>query len=108
MDIYRKPYLEEGESRRPTLTWPREIPIEGSPQDVFELVHSYSEWLANNDIPKLFINADPGSILVGPQRNWCRTWPNQTEVTVPGLHFIQEDSPEEIGLAIRKFLSPTC
>ena len=105
MDIYRKPYLEEGESRRPTLTWPREIPIEGSPQDVFELVRSYSEWLANNAIPKLFINAEPGAILTGRQRDFCRGWKNQEEITVCGSHFIQEDSPTEIGMAIANWYS---
>ena len=108
MAVYRAPFLEPGESRRPTLTWPRQIPIDNEPRDVAAIILAYSEWLAQSSIPKLFINADPGSILVGPQRDWCRTWPNQTEVTVPGLHFIQEDSPEEIGLAIRRFLSPTC
>jgi len=108
MAAYREPFLEPGESRRPTLTWPRQIPIDGEPQDVAEIIQSYSEWLAQSAIPKLFINADPGSILVGQQREWCRTWPNQREVTVPGLHFIQEDSPEEIGLAINSFLSSAC
>lgn len=105
LDIYRKPYLEEGESRRPTLTWPREIPIEGTPPDVFQLVHSYSQWLANNSIPKLFINAEPGAILTGQQRDFCRGWNNQDEVTVQGSHFIQEDSPNEIGVAIANWYS---
>ena len=100
MDVYRKPYLEPGESRRPTLTWPRQIPIGGDPSDVEDIVASYASWMAANDLPKLFINAEPGSILIGPQRDFCRTWKNQTEVTVPGLHFIQEDSPDEIGEAI--------
>ena len=105
LDIYRKPYLEEGESRLPTLTWPREIPIEGTPPDVFQLVHSYSQWLANNSIPKLFINAEPGAILTGQQRDFCRGWNNQDEVTVQGSHFIQEDSPNEIGVAIANWYS---
>ena len=105
IDIYRKPYLEEGESRRPTLTWPREIPIEGTPPDVFQLVHSYSQWLANNSIPKLFINAEPGAILTGQQRDFCRGWNNQDEVPVLGSHFIQEDSPNEIGMAIANWYS---
>ncbi len=100
MDEYRRPYLEPGESRRPTLTWPREIPLDGEPVDVVEIVTSYGEWLSSAAVPKLFINADPGTILTGPQREYCRTWPNQTEVTVAGLHFIQEDSPDEIGRAI--------
>jgi haloalkane dehalogenase len=103
MNEYRKPYLEAGEARRPMLTWPREIPINGSPADVHRIVDGYAQWLAASDIPKLFINADPGSILVGPQREFCRTWPNQTEVTVPGLHFMQEDSPNEIGRAIAEW-----
>ena len=100
MEVYRRPYLEPGESRRPTLTWPREIPIDGEPADVVQIVSNYGEWLANSDVPKLFINADPGAILTGPQREFCRSWPNQREVTVKGIHFIQEDSPAEIGRAI--------
>jgi len=100
MSIYRAPYVEPGESRRPTLTWPRQIPIEGTPADVHDIVSSYGAWMAQNDVPKLFINADPGMILTGTQREFCRSWRNQTEVTVEGLHFIQEDSPDEIGTAI--------
>ena len=100
MDVYRQPYLKPGESRRPTLTWPRQIPIDGEPHDVHDIVTAYASWMATNDLPKLFINADPGSILTGAQREFCRTWSNQTEVTVGGLHFIQEDSPHEIGEAI--------
>ena len=100
MEVYRRPYLEAGESRRPTLTWPREIPIDGEPADVVEIVSGYAEWLAASEIPKLFINAEPGAILTGPQREFCRSWPNQREVTVKGVHFIQEDSPAEIGRAI--------
>ena len=99
MEVYRRPYLETGESRRPTLTWPREIPIEGEPADVVKIVSDYGEWMASNEVPKLFINAEPGAILTGPQREFCRTWPNQQEVTVKGIHFIQEDSPDEIGRA---------
>jgi len=104
MAVYRRPYLEPGESRRPTLTWPRQIPLGGEPVEVVELVERYGKWLAASDIPKLFINADPGMILVGRHRAFCRTWPNQQEVTVKGLHFIQEDSPVEIGQAIARFL----
>jgi len=100
MAVYRRPYLEPGESRRPTLTWPREIPVEGEPADVVEIVSRYGEWLSASDVPKLFINAEPGAILIGRQREFCRTWPNQREVTVKGIHFIQEDSPAEIGQAI--------
>jgi len=105
MDVYRRPYLEAGESRRPTLTWPREIPIEGEPADVHEVVSAYSQWLSRCNLPKLHINANPGAILSGKQLDFCRTWPNQEEVTVKGIHFIQEDSPLEIGQAIRDFLS---
>jgi haloalkane dehalogenase len=100
MDAYRSPFREPGESRRPTLTWPREIPIEGEPADVHRIVSEYSAWLSRASLPKLFVNADPGSILTGRQRDFCRTWPNQREVTVRGVHFIQEDSPDEIGAAI--------
>ena len=104
MAAYRKPYLEPGESRRPTLTWPREIPVEGKPADVAQIVDGYARWLANSMVPKLFVNADPGSILTGAQREFCRNWPNQEEVTVRGIHFVQEDSPAEIGEAIASFL----
>ena len=100
MGAYRKPFLNEGEDRRPTLTWPRQIPIEGEPADVVELVASYANWLSQSSIPKLFINAEPGAILIGEQREFCRSWPNQEEVTVKGNHFLQEDSPDEIGIAI--------
>jgi haloalkane dehalogenase len=104
MAVYRRPYLEPGESRRPTLTWPRQIPIDGEPADVVAIVDDYARWLATSDLPKLFVNAEPGTILTGPQREFCRTWPNQREVTVAGRHFIQEDSPDEIGRAIAAFL----
>jgi haloalkane dehalogenase len=98
--VYRRPFAKAGEDRRPTLTWPRQIPIDGEPADVTEIVGSYAEWLPNSDLPKLFVNAEPGAILTGPQREFCRSWPNQREVTVKGSHFIQEDSPDEIGRAI--------
>ena len=100
MDEYRRPFREPGESRRPTLTWPRQIPIEGEPADVVAIVNSYAKWLATSPVPKLFVNAEPGAILIGPQREFCRSWPNQQEVTVKGSHFIQEDSPDEIGQAV--------
>jgi haloalkane dehalogenase len=103
MTEYRRPFVNPGEDRRPTLTWPRQIPIEGHPADVVAVVEDYSAWLAQSNIPKLFINAEPGSILVGRQRQVCRVWPNQTEVTVKGLHFLQEDSPDEIGTAGAEF-----
>ena len=104
MAVYRRPYLEPGESRRPTLTWPRQIPIDGEPADVVAVVDAYGRWLAQSPIPKLFVNADPGTILTGAQREFCRAWPNQREVTVRGSHFVQEDSPAEIGEAIAAFL----
>ncbi|MCY4582811.1 MAG: haloalkane dehalogenase [Chloroflexi bacterium] len=100
MDTYRRPYVEPGESRRPTLTWPRQIPLDGEPIDVVELVQRYADWLSASDLPKLFVNAEPGIILTGAQREFCRAWPNQREVTVRGLHFIQEDSPDEVGHAL--------
>jgi haloalkane dehalogenase len=104
MAEYRRPYLEPGESRRPTLTWPRQIPIDGEPEDVHAVVEYYADWLTRTAIPKLFVNAEPGSILVGAQREFCRTWPNQQEVTVPGVHFVQEDSGPEIGTAVAGWL----
>lgn len=103
-DEYRRPFREPGESRRPTLTWPREIPIDGEPADVTAIVEDYGRWLETSDVPKLFINAEPGSILIGRQREYCRSWPNQREITVAGSHFIQEDSGGQIGEAISSFL----
>jgi len=103
-EVYGRPYTEAGESRRPTLTWPRQIPLAGEPADVVEIVQSYAEYLPTAPFKKLFVNADPGAILVGPQREFCRTWANQQEVTVAGIHFIQEDSPDEIGEAIAAWL----
>jgi haloalkane dehalogenase len=107
MNVYRRPYLQPGESRRPTLTWPRELPISGEPEEVVSIVDEYSRWLAQSDVPKLFVNAEPGSILTGSQREFCRTWPNQEEVTVRGAHFVQEDSPHEIGEAVATFVRRT-
>ena len=100
MEEYRRPFAQSREDRWPTLAWPCEIPIDGEPAPVIELAAAYADWMTENDIPKLFVNADPGAILVGPQREFCRRWPNQREVTVRGSHFIQEDSPHEIGGAI--------
>jgi haloalkane dehalogenase len=104
MAAYRKPFLRSGEDRRPTLTWPRQIPIDGQPEDVVEIVGDYGRWLETSPVAKLFINADPGAILIGPQREFCRRWRNQREITVPGSHFIQEDSPDAIGRAIAEWL----
>lgn len=100
MEVYRRPYIAAGESRRPILTWPRQIPLDGEPADVTEIVGAYADWLSKSRTPKLFINADPGAILIGALREFCRSLPNQREVTVKGLHFIQEDSPHEIGQAL--------
>ena len=101
---YIRPFLEEGEDRRPTLTWPRQIPLDGEPNAVVEEVRKNAEFHKDSEIPKLFINANPGSILVGEQREFARTWKNQTEITVSGNHFVQEDSSEEIGTALRDFV----
>ncbi len=104
MAAYRAPFLAE-DDRQPTLNWPRQIPIAGEPADMVALVQAYADWLAQSPIPKLFINAEPGSILVGKQREFCRTWPNQSEVTVTGTHFIQEDSPAAIGTAVASWIA---
>lgn len=105
IEIYRRHYRNPGPSRQPMLTWTRELPIEGEPEDVTQIVDSYSRWLATSPIPKLFINADPAGFLIGPQREFCRTWPNQQEITVKGAHFLQEDSPNEVGEAIARFVA---
>ncbi len=103
MAVYRRPYVEPGESRRPTLTWPREIPIDGEPADVAEIAQGYSDWLTTSDVPKLLVVAEPGAILNGPQLEFCRAWPNQREIAVEGNHFVQEDSPAAIGKAIAEW-----
>jgi haloalkane dehalogenase len=100
MAEYRRPFLSLGESRRPTLTWPRQLPIAGEPENVVEIVSEYSDWLAEVDIPKLFVNANPGVLIIGAVRDYVRSWRNLSEVTVSGLHFLQEDSPHEIGEAL--------
>jgi haloalkane dehalogenase len=104
MDGYRSPYREPGESRRPTLTWPREIPIDGEPADVHEIVTRNAQWMASSPVPKLFVNGDPGALLTGPLREQCRRWPVQDEVTVPGLHFLPEDSAPAIAGALNAWL----
>lgn len=104
MAEYRRPFAEPGEDRRPTLTFPRQIPLSGEPADVVEMVQAYFDWLQSSDVPKMFINADPGAILIGPMRDSARCLPNQTEITVAGSHFIQEDSGAEIGAAISAWL----
>ncbi len=103
MAHYRAPFSTP-DDRQPTLNWPRQIPISGEPPHMVELVAEYGRFMEGSDLPKLFINAEPGSILTGPQREYCRGWPNQQEVTVAGAHFIQEDSPVEIGQAVANWL----
>lgn len=104
MDHYRRPFRNPGEDRRPTLSWPRNIPIEGEPADVVATVEEYGAWLAQSDVPKLFIKGEPGALIRGRALDFVRTWPNQTEVSVPGVHFIQEDSADEIGAAVAAFV----
>ena len=104
MAVYRRPFIEPGESRRPTLTWPRQIPIDGEPAEVVDIVRANDAFLKASDMPKLFVNAEPGAILQGPLADHCRAWPNTSEVTVAGNHFIQEDSPDEIGVALAEWI----
>jgi haloalkane dehalogenase len=104
MDHYRQPFANPGEDRRPTLSWPRNLPIDGEPADVVSVVSDYSSWLADSDVPKLFINAEPGAVVHGRIRELVRSWPNLTETTVSGVHFVQEDSPNEIGAAVAEFV----
>src|SRR5262245_35173871 len=104
MDAYRRPFLDPA-ARTPTLAWARELPIDGTPPDVVAAVEAYGRWLAASSIPKLFVNAEPGALLTGRAREFCRTWPNQREVTVSGIHYVQEDSPHQIGHALRAFIT---
>ena len=104
MNHYRRPFVDPGEDRRPTLSWPRNIPIDGEPAQVTALVNEYRGWLEESHVPKLFVNAEPGAILAGRIRDYAQTWQNQTEITVPGVHFLQEDSPHEIGSAVAQFV----
>jgi haloalkane dehalogenase len=104
MNAYRAPFVTPGESRRPTLSWPRNIPIDGEPADVVEVVNNYRSWLAESDVPKLFINAEPGGIMDDRMRENVRSWPNVTQADVHGRHFVQEDSPHEIGTALAQFV----
>src|SRR6185436_18631377 len=105
MEVYRRHYRNPGPSRMPMLAWTRDLPIAGEPADVVEIVESYSRWLSQSPIPKLFIDADPAGFLIGAQREFCRRWPNQQVVTVRGSHFLQEDSPEEVGEACARFVA---
>jgi haloalkane dehalogenase len=104
MEAYRAPFREPA-SRTPTLVFPRELPIGGEPRDVVEIVEQYGSWLSTSPVPKLLIKAEPGAILVGRTYEFARTWPNQREITVRGIHFVQEDSPDEIGAALREFVA---
>jgi haloalkane dehalogenase len=105
MAEYRRPFATPGEGRRPTLTWPRQIPVEGEPADVTTIIGAYADWLAGSNLPKLFIKGEPGALLAsGPPLDFCRSWPSQSEVGVRGLHFLQEDSPDEIGQAVADWL----
>lgn len=104
MEAYRTPFRRQ-ESRLPTLAWARDLPIDGEPSDVVEAVDAYGKWLSANDLPKLFINAEPGALLGERERLFCRQWPNQVEITVPGIHYLQEDSPHEIGTTIERFVA---
>ena len=100
MAAYRRPFAEPGEGRRPTLTWPRQIPVDGEPADVVEIVAASADWLSTSPVPKLFFNAQPGAILTDKDLAFIRTMPALTEVTVAGRHYVQEDSPDEIGRAV--------
>jgi haloalkane dehalogenase len=103
MIAYRAPYLER-QARLPTLVWPRQIPIDGEPTDVTAIVAQYGKWLSQSKLPKLLVLSDPGAIMRGRTREFCRGWPNQREVTVEGGHFLQEDSPDQIGAALAEFV----
>ncbi len=106
MEVYRRPFLEAGEDRRPTLSWIRQVPLDGEPAELAEIMQAYSEWLSTDaSVPKLFVKAEPGAIMAGESREFCRAWPNQAEVTVKGLHFVQEDSPDEIGAALKAWMT---
>ena len=104
MNEYRRPFANAGEDRRPTLTWPRQIPIEGEPLEVVEIVQSYADWLSTSDVPKLFFDAQPGAILRKDVRDFCLAWPNQKVIEIEGIHFVQEDSPDEIGQGVAEWL----
>lgn len=104
MNEYRRPFATPGEDRRPTLTWPRQIPIEGEPAEVVEIVQAYADWLSESDVPKLFFDAKPGAILRKDVRDFCLSWPNQQVVEIDGIHFVQEDSPDAIGTGVAAWL----
>jgi haloalkane dehalogenase len=105
LEVYRRYYRNPGVSRMPMLAWTRDLPIAGEPKDVVQIVQAYAEWLARSSIPKLFIDAEPAGFLIGAQRDFCRTWPNQQSVTVRGAHFLQEEAPEAVGEATARFVA---
>jgi haloalkane dehalogenase len=105
IEVYRRHYRNPGLSRMPMLTWTRELPIEGEPADVVAIIDEYSRWLSTSPVPKLFVDAEPAGFLIGPQREFCRAWPNQQHVMVDGAHFLQEDSPEEVAEATARFVA---
>ncbi|PXF45553.1 Haloalkane dehalogenase [Gracilariopsis chorda] len=106
LDEYRRPFLNAGEDRRPTLTFPRQFPIDGVPADVSAFVETYSRWLQTSSIPKLFIRGEPGLLITNGSEalQVARSFPELTEISVPGIHYLQEDSPDEIGMAIANWL----
>jgi haloalkane dehalogenase len=105
IEVYRRHYRNPGLSRMPMLAWTRDLPIAGSPADVVRIVEAYSQWLASSPIPKLFIDAEPAGFLIGAQREFCRSWPNQQTVTVQGAHFLQEEAPQAVGEATARFVA---
>ena len=104
MAEYRRPFLQAGADRSPTLQWAREVPLSGEPADVHDRITAYSAWLKTASLPKLFIDAEPGVFITGRIRRMARNFPNQHHVVVKGLHFVQEDSPDEVGRAIAGWL----
>jgi len=105
IEVYRRHFRNPGPSRQPILTWTRELPIAGEPADVVAIVEDYARFLSTSQIPKLFIDAEPGGFLIGAQRGFCRAWPNQETLTVKGAHFLQEEAPDEVGEAIARFVA---
>jgi haloalkane dehalogenase len=105
IEVYRRHYRNPGPSRQPMLTWTRELPIAGEPADVVAIVDDYARFFSTSPIPKLFIDAEPGGFLIGAQREFCRAWPNQEQVTIKGAHFLQEEAPDEVGEAIARFVA---
>ena len=105
MEVYRRHYRNPGPTRQPMLSWTRDLPIVGEPQDVVTIVDSYAKWLSRSLLPKLFIDAEPAGFLIGPQREFCQAWPNQRTALVKGSHFLPEEAPDEVGEASARFVS---